>query len=241
MGRFAVILLAVIFALPCKSQKVKGALDKQVISYFDLTSNIGLVHRDDYNNSADTMKGGLYYKNRAYYFDGSADYISCPFNSRYDITNSFTFAVWSKPDDLSKANFTSIFGRQNSLANNSVWALTFELTADSYSLYSAGQTGTSPYANSHLLVTDNRWHLVVYTYNGATFNKYLDGVLKGTYSMTFSFAASTKPMTFGIGDSGNSAATSMQGSLAKGMLLSRPLTASEVWAMYIKDKPFYNY
>lgn len=241
MGRFAIILLAVVLALPCKAQRVKGALDKQVIAYFDLTSNIGFVHRDEYNNSADTMKGGLYFKNRAYYFDGSADYISCPSDTRYNITNNFTFAFWSKPDNLSKANFTSIFGRQNTAANNSVWALTFELTADSYSLYSSAQTGTSPYANSHMVVTDNRWHHVAYTYNGATFNKYLDGVLKGTYSMTFSFASSTKPMTFGIGDSGNTAASSMQGSLARGILFGRALTSNEIWEMYIDDKPFYNY
>lgn len=241
MGRIAVILIGIACIITLTSQRLKGTLDSEVIAYFDLTENIGMVHKDVYNNSADTMKGNIYFKNRAYYFDGSSDYISCPFNARYDITNRFTFAVWSKPDNLSKANFTSIFGRQNSAANNSVWALTFELNNDNYSLYASGQTGTSPYGSSHMAVTDNRWHHVCYTYDGATFTKYLDGVVKGTSAITFSLAASTKPMTFGIGDSGNTASSSMQGSLARGILIKRPMTADEVRRLYTMDKPYYNY
>lgn len=220
--------------------RTNHSLAKGVVAAFELTENFGKVHPDPYNNSRDSVLGDLYFKNRAYYFDGTSDYISCPFNARYDITNKFSFSVWAKPDNLS-STYRIIFGRQVSAANNSTWALTWELVNDNYSFYTSGQTGTSPYGSSHMAITDTRWHHIVYTYNGATFTKYLDGVVKGTSTITFSLAASSKPMTFGIGDSGNTPTTSFVGSLAVGIMWNRPLTADEVRLLYIKDKPYYNY
>lgn len=242
MGRFAVIAL-VFVSIVCSSYRlnVASGITKGLIAYFDLTENIGLVHADPFCGSADTMKGNIYFNGRAYYFDGTSDYISCPFNSRYDITNNFSFAVWSKPDNLSKASFSSIFGRQVTAANNSTWALTWELTNDSYSFYTSGATGTNPYSISHMAITDTRWHHVVYTYNGATFTKYLDGVIKGQSTITFSLAASTKPMTFGIGDSGNTPASSMLGQLAIGCMWNRCITPEEVRKIYTEQKPLFQY
>jgi hypothetical protein len=227
---FAVLLLVVVLS------SFGVAINTGLIASYNLNRNTGKINKDNNFGNDGTIIGDGYFKNNFYYFDGSGDGVTTPFNLRYNITNKFTFIFWAKPDNLSAATFKTIFGRQNSLANNSVWAITWELTNDSYSLYTSAVTGTNPYASSHMAITDTKWHQICYTYDGITLKGYIDGIIKINTTITFSLASSTKVVSFGIGDSGLTATTSFLGYLNMGNMYNRPLLHQEILNKYIDEK-----
>lgn len=237
MGRHYLVIL-IVFALLgfAGTADTYRSFMQNLILCSPMNRNTGKLMDDISKISQPTIQNDAYYKECAYYFDGNGDGVLFPYHRYYDITNQFTFMFWAKPENLT-GTYQGIFGRQNTAANNSVWAVTWELTNNSYSLYTSAQTGTSPYGSSHIAITDNNWHHIAYTYNGATFKKFLDGRLVQSYALTFSLASSNKNVTLGILDSGNTAATSFFGKLRHTGLWTMPLPESVITQHYILTNP----
>jgi hypothetical protein len=119
--------------------------------------------------------------NKAYSFDGVSNYIITPVNSGF--TTQISLCAWFK---TSYNNYGGILcSRNDAYMSNDITTdyngnpgihLTDGIAANQ------SATGLSP----AYFVNDNNWHLLVGTYDGNTLKIYVDGLLRGQKSSTFS-------------------------------------------------------
>ena len=182
-------------------------------------------------------QGDAAWQRGAWYFDGNGDGVLTNFKTAYNL-GTFTISFWAKLNTTANATFKAVVARQNTAANNSVWYILYDLTADSYSFYTSAVTGTDPYSSSHISVTDLNWHQIAYTYKAGEFRKYLDGRLVQSYAITFTPATSDKMVSVGNGDSGNTTANSWNGGLKFVYGWDRAFQPSEIWQLYSQQRNY---
>lgn len=97
-------------------------------------------------------------------------------------TNNFTVAFWGKTNTTGLVN-NYICGKTNHSTTS--WAILYGFVSSNYEFYCELVSGTSPRTNSRISVANTNWNHIVYSYDGTTFSKYLNGSVTN-YTMTFS-------------------------------------------------------
>lgn len=194
----------------------------------------GKIAIESMRNNNGTMMNDAVYKNNGIYLDGTGDYITAAnHSSQSAIVNLFSIAIWVKADNLTQSQ-RFILDKPNATNSDTQFGVLWEYVNDRYSFYSQTQSGTNPYSSgSHIAITDTKWHFLVYTYNGATFKGYLDGIEKVSFNSTFTLrTTSTNPIYIGASHvPGNY----YQGYIDNMMWYSRPLTHTEIKDMFVKQ------
>ncbi|MEQ8546343.1 MAG: LamG-like jellyroll fold domain-containing protein, partial [Cyclobacteriaceae bacterium] len=128
----------------------------------------------------------------------NAGYGTTPYDSRFDITNQFTFDFWFKANDggvqddyiINKGNrFGILWGYLN---GNIEFFGTF--------------SGTDPRSVSAIPITDLNWHHIAYTYDGSVFKGYKDGVEVVNETITFSINHAGNMSALALGSAGGNTA-----------------------------------
>lgn len=119
--------------------------------------------------------------NRAYFFDGTDDYISIPYNALYNISpnGQFTISLWAQPMSFSTA--AALFVKSPFVANHflSNW---------DYGMYLVNNRLMSGYANNapvqataaNGLIANTCWYHLAATYNDGRWALYINGRLVAT-------------------------------------------------------------
>lgn len=167
--------------------------------------------------------GGVYLD-----FDGTDDRVTVANASALRLSKSVTVEAWIRPRTI--ANSTAL-DRVVRKGNN------YDLTV------STGDTGCEPGTAGHVqwratiagvnkrvcggLVFPGAWHHVAGTYNGASFDLYVDGTLVATMSRSGSIAVDSLPLVIGNHES---ASRAFDGGIDTVAVWKRALTSNEIQA-----------
>lgn len=120
--------------------------------------------------------------------DGTGDYLSVGSSSDFALGSTFTAESFVYPTGMSADGYGSyLFDFRGSSANN--WVLGMINSGGALKMYACGNL--SGCVTGTITVSLNTWHHLAYVYSGNVITIYLDGVLDGTLSKTFSQAASS--------------------------------------------------
>lgn len=135
--------------------------------------------------------------------NGSSTFVKVQANTTFNSLTTFTIELWAKmtssvssgavllsTDAGNGNNDTFVIQRYN--AN----ALLEYCTGDSSSLHCITNSTINPF--------DNQWHHIAYTYDGTTQKAYIDGVLDGSNTATFTPATPAQPLFFASNQGGGS-------------------------------------
>lgn len=112
-------------------------------------------------------------------FDGVSSYVEVAnANDLKGITNNFTFILMFQPSTLNQSNVYVL--------NKEMYAVLWEFVNNTMEFYSGYYTGTNPRNSASLPLEDTNPHIIIYSYNGTTFEGYVDGVKKFSLEETFS-------------------------------------------------------
>jgi hypothetical protein len=132
-------------------------------------------------------------------FNGST-WVSVADSNSLDLTTALTLSSWVKPTNLTQS-FGYILSKLVSSNSNNIYSIIWELTNNTIEFYSAASPSFGfPGTASRALLADTNWHHIVYTYDGTTWVRYLDGVAAGTTTATENLSAQTGNLFFGSYD-----------------------------------------
>ena len=130
--------------------------------------------------------------NRAARFDGVDDIVSVPHSSALNATTGVTIEAWVKRSKTGAwQNILAKPGNGGNAAQN--YALWLNTTNQPVALFGNGTTSVAAYAPA----IDTNWHHIVATYNNATAQVYVDGVLKVSSSSNVQLTTNTQPLRIG--------------------------------------------
>ena len=157
-------------------------------------------------------------------FNGTTQYVSVANNSSLSSTSQLSISVWVN-ETASKANATVVDkelylnGTSNSGYFLRIYSLTPLFYIDNNTQY--GVSASSP-------ITAGIWHHLVGTYDGSTFNLYVDGVLSNSNSIG-SHPISTNTGILAIGRTAQIVSYLFNGSIDDVRIYNRALSANEVY------------
>lgn len=137
--------------------------------------------------------------NSAYYFSGNGSHIAAVTNPVLTITNAISIAAWVKVDGTT-GDWQVIAGRWYDPTWPSVDnAYVLEINPDGDPSMTLSTGGTTPpiYSVSPQSIFASGWHHIVGTYDGASQNVYVDGVLKNSRPTAGLIWASSAPLWIG--------------------------------------------
>lgn len=103
--------------------------------------------------------------------DGDGDYVNCGTDDIGHIDTAITVAAWIRTDSLSSSDMVAGKGYAWRLYGSSNNNLRFQISDTTPS--GSNATGSTD-------VNDGQWHHVAGTYDGASYNLYVDGILDGS-------------------------------------------------------------
>ena len=112
--------------------------------------------------------------NKAYSFNGSNNYITVPFNSKFNMQQA-TWNIWLKIDNASTGNGYYIFGLRDNSLHVIVLSENKGLAIGQISW--VANTATTLFGDT---IADGKWHMITTTYNQSNlqYSIFRDGVLK---------------------------------------------------------------
>jgi PKD repeat protein len=130
---------------------------------------------------------------RALHFDGSGQFVNCPFNSSFAIANEITVESWFKFE---------AGGTQNPrLVNRSdlVWEMYTAGTGASRQVHAQITLANGAFFNlqSTSTLLAGQWHHAAFTYNQSVFDLYVDGILEAESFVNGPMAISNFPINIG--------------------------------------------
>lgn len=132
---------------------------------------------------------------RALTFDGSNDYVSVPDANSLDLTNRMTLEAWVRP--TANSGWRTVMMKEN--GNELAYGMYARESSNRPSgwLRINPTSGSSQSAVSSQALTLNTWSHVALTYDGTTMRFYVNGVQRGTRTISGTMYASTGPLKFG--------------------------------------------
>ena len=135
----------------------------------------------DYSGSGNdgTISGASYINGKlgqALIFDGINDYIECGNDSSVQILTNITIALWVKASSKGDTGYDAL------VRKGTGYALSFDNANPGHIRwfgYSSGSPKGIVLAGGSYIY-DNQWHFVACTFNGTTWNIYIDGTLDQT-------------------------------------------------------------
>ncbi|TXG34450.1 LamG-like jellyroll fold domain-containing protein, partial [Seonamhaeicola maritimus] len=110
-------------------------------------------------------------------FDGVNDYVT--FRNNYELdtntTSEFSIEVWVKPEDV--IGTQTVFSRKDALDNTSGYDLSIVNGEVRFNWYNGG---TGSVTSGSYNISDDRWYHLAVTFDGTTYNLYVDGIELGS-------------------------------------------------------------
>jgi hypothetical protein len=157
-------------------------------------SELGATTNGTYENGVTLGQTGALTadSNTAAGFDGVNDIVTVPHSSALNATSGVTIEAWVKRSKTGA--WQNILGKPGNGANAAQnYALWLNTTNQPVALFGNGTTSVAAYAPA----IDTNWHHIVATYNNATAQVYVDGVLKVSSSSNVQLTANTQPLRIG--------------------------------------------
>ena len=166
-------------------------------------------------------------------FNGDGDYIDLNTDSRFDLVGNFTVSVMAKADPAKQGVFLLNEHPDASPDDEgSNYGVTYGMYGSGkFAFYSENYTSVDdPNTALTTKVTDDKWHMITWTYDGTTLRGYLDGVLD--VSKTAAITLGTDPSHMYIGQRAPfSSNTSYQGLMDEVRIYHRALSPVEILAI----------
>ncbi|MCA9036772.1 MAG: DNRLRE domain-containing protein, partial [Planctomycetaceae bacterium] len=211
------------------------------VSRWDFTAGSGTVAADSVGSNDGTLVNGPMWGagifDGALTFDGVDDYVHVPDSDSLDITGALTMETWVmmqvidnnydmfiwKTDSGISATRDYSLGRIRNDGSGASWAGKFYSTI----LTTAGRTevesATRPVAGV--------WYHVVSTFDGASHNLYVNGVLESQQAWSGTILTSSEPLLLGR-TSSSTALNSLHGSLEEAAVFNSALSATQIAERY---------
>lgn len=168
-------------------------------------------------------------------FDGSNDYVNVPSSSSLRVTNAITIAAWIKISRKTGDSSDQIIVSKNG----------YDYILNVYGTGRGSNVGKVEVGGSALspqwlvgstVVDDNKWHYIVFTYDGSNKMIYVDGY-PNTYpqATSGSFSSTTGALRMGRQPSGD--ARQVNGVIDEVRIYDRALSSSEISSYYNTNKP----
>jgi len=190
------------------------------------------VNNATWNGSTAAYTGTAKIGNGATFTATNSDYVSVADNSTLDITGDITMSAWVRPTTLNTYNI--VMGKRESGSNNPNYLLSVNGTGTINMNFYAGGTVHS-YTTSSTPISVNNWYHIVATYDGiSTVKIFVNGVLQAASCTTGTCTGAITPNAadFTIGRPGSYAANYFTGQIDEVRIYDRPITTSEVTALY---------
>ena len=131
------------------------------------------------------------------YFDGTDDYITAPSNTSFDFgTGNFTIETWINIPDVTSTWLAFI---SRGYAQNGGWRL-YKNTGDNNLRFYYTDSGTTSYIEASTTgLTNNTWHHIAVVRNSSTTKIYVDGVEKGSGTISTSLNPGSYAVEVGSG------------------------------------------
>jgi uncharacterized protein (TIGR03437 family) len=153
----------------------------------------------------------------------------------------FTWVAWVKPqgptpgNDKSNDDFGSVIVSQNIDSSDNAVYLSWR-SIDSRFVFLSGSVTSAYIASTHTFPT-GQFYLVAATYDGATFQLFVNGVIEGSLSQAKTIPYSSSGWTFGANlpiyyENGNLYTRTFNGVIDEIKAFNRALSASELLAIY---------
>jgi len=178
-------------------------------------------------------------------FGGQTDEVYIPYNSILNSTN-ISVSVWVYPRSYywsgnpGPSAIIRRFEYGYSNPNGQTWGIDFNQST----LYAFILEGASNNSQNNATVTHNTplslntWHHIVFTYNGASLNLYLDGALVNSVSSTLPLnTAGNSGISIGESNQANGYWLPTDGKIDDIAIWNRALTSCEIVALYNGQNP----
>lgn len=171
--------------------------------------------------------------NSAYYFSGSStSYIELPDDPLLKPSSAISFAVWLKPNNTNASHI--IYTKNNLTSNFEAYQLCIFSGAPVFRVNKSSSLGNN-IALSTSTIVPGTWYHIACTIDNSEIKLYLNGVLQGSASTTFSgFDYQTGKKVY-LGDSHESFSFPYNGSMDNLRFYNRTLTSAEINALYTAD------
>ena len=177
--------------------------------------------------NTDIAQVGLVRQNSPMVFDGSDDYVDCGTSSILN-PSVISVSMWVKANTLS--NWGYLINRGDDF--NGAYRL--EIGASNiYANFGNGSSGSS--INKAHGISTGSWHHLAWTYDGSTATVYVDGVSKGTESISITMESASHNTT--IGKSNPSGGDYFDGLINEVAIWDEALDADAVTALYNSGTP----
>jgi len=167
-------------------------------------------------------------------FDGTDDYvISTPTKSILKFTNRFSILIKIRLITTGAVSKYVYDNRRPSPASSNC-AIIYGFVSNKFEFYAdaAGYSGTAPRTALNTSVSDNKWHDVAFTYDGAVMRGYLDGKLDIESSKTFTLTQIGTEILFSASDNAGVYTAGVNADFSHIMAYNRPLSGSEISQLY---------
>ncbi len=163
-------------------------------------------------------------KGKGLRFNGTNQYTVIPAATSPVLSNSFTISLWTRLGTTSGSRYV-----MTKRATQDEYAIVFGFVAGKYELYGEFFTGVSPRTALTTSIADTNWHLITFTYNGATVIGYLDENQDVTSNKVFSIGNASGLLRFATSTGG---VDFYNGTLDDVRIYNRPITPEEVKILY---------
>ncbi len=185
------------------------------------------------NNNDGYLDGGSWVKGQigssALYLNGLSDGATIPDAPELRIGSEFSISLWLKVPNQTTPRGGYLFSRHG--GESSQQAVIYGNKTDIVEFYQNKINGADPRPDSQMIIKDDAWHHIVYSYDGLTWEGYLDG--KQIFKTQRLFLLNTDPYPWYIG-SANGKNAFVNGAIDEISLFSHSLTDNEVALLYLK-------
>ena len=212
-------------------------LTQGLVAYFPFNGNANDASGNNINgvvNGAVLTTDAASNVNSAYLFDGTASFISLPFNSKYDFapTDSFSIAAWVQPyaNTIYAASALVVKSPFNSNYLASMW---------NYGLYTVNNKAMSGWAANNIIngtttmQPSQCWYHLAVTYKNGIWHLYVNGLQEAQdLTQTKFIIQDGAASTIAFGRKGESSGDYYKGKIDDVRIYNRNLNPSEVKALY---------
>ncbi|WP_317899356.1 LamG-like jellyroll fold domain-containing protein [Aurantibacillus circumpalustris] len=171
--------------------------------------------------------------NSAYFFNGTSNsYIELPDNPLLKPSNAISFSVWLKPNSNSGRHI--IYTKNNQSFNFEAYQLCILLGSPVFRLNKANNSNND-IAVSSTTITPGTWYHVAGSIDNSAVKLYINGVLEGSVTSTFSGFDYEVGKKVYLGDSHETFSYPYLGTMDNLRFYNRTLTATEVNLLYTSD------
>jgi len=224
------------------SNGVLGLADESTVLYLNFDTTNSNADASRYSNGFVVYGGPVYSSNEGYGrsgvydFDGNDDYIKVPDSSILNLS-SFTVSVWFKyeGEGIRDRNYYTILNKNSGghgyLDMYHLWVTKSASNNNVFQARVGDGVSSEHVLTSGVNVNDERWHNGVLTLDSSTmkYSLYLDGVLKDSYTASWSARANNDPLIIGEWSAYNN---NFNGKIDEVRILDRALSPDEVKRLY---------